>query len=592
MNVNCDSNASCIIDGDYIKGIFEFNSTFRNIEITGNIKKIPTFCFCGCSELESVSLCSKITYIGNFAFSYCRKLKNITIPKTVTSIGIQCFSYCSSLEKVELPNKVNVIQNSLFFFCSNLIYIKLPKYLEQISKHAFVQTRCQFPEQQSGFQAYQYSGQMNIEATAPKDSSFLPPFCFFNSKLTSIKIDGRVKIIGTHCFACTDIEEVNLSKVEILGGSAFAQSWQLKRVIFSDSLKTICECAFYNCSQLTTLELGSQNNIGICESAFDSCTKLDITFILSKIKHIPANCFYCVQKAEAIVIHSNIDYIEDYAFFGASCINSLEIEEGIKRIGRFSFSGLEITSLILPDSLNYIGEYCFSSCDKLINVKVGKRVTYIPEGLFDECISLQNLEINGEVTYFGDKSFKGRQILITKIAPRSYFGEKILSGVRSNESVEFGNDCLVCEQHLMYHFQTIKFGDGTCFLEEIKADNYYYTGSEKDDHNVDGSIYKMITKYAASVYVPNSYMATSFCGKPINYYSTAGNQKQKLHELKQKTSIVDQSKKLNPKRLKNANIQYIKECNIFDNKTIGMERIERMNLIPMKCIISLIPSIV
>ncbi|EAY17991.1 surface antigen BspA-like [Trichomonas vaginalis G3] len=548
MNVKCDSNASSIIDGDYIKGIFEFNSTFRTIEITGNIKKIPSYCFHGCSELVSVSLFSKITSIGHFALSHCEKLKNISIPTTVESIGIQCFSYCLSLNKIDLPNSISNIQDGSFSYCTWISDIKLPKCLEQISRYAFIgcgelknislpvslkiiqmhafsecsslieivipdsvigidinafsechnlqriqppmriivkkfgphthgylpenciinytfkenETRikaysffrnkrvteinlnkiyfgsekfdipenlthieeesfyeclnlkkiilsekiisigndafnscvnltiimlnnifislgircfenilaiCQFPEQHSGFQPYQYYGQYNIEAKAPTDSTFLPPFCFYNSSLTSLKLNGMIKTIGTYCFAGTNVEEVNLYGVEILGGSAFAESRQLKRVLFSDSIKFIGEYAFYNCSRLIALEFSSQNAIDVLQSAFESCSNLDISTILLKMKYIPVKCFYNVTNIESINIHSNIDRIEDYAFCYASNVKSLVIEEGIRTIGKFSFNNVNITTIILPDSLTSIGEYCFGSCSNLVTVR-------------------------------------------------------------------------------------------------------------------------------------------------------------------------------------------------------------------------------
>lgn len=54
----------------------------------------------------------------------------------------------------------------------------------------------------------------------------------------------------------------------------------------------------------------------------------------------------------------------------------------------------------------------------------------------------------------------------------------------------------------------------------------------------------MITKYATSVYVPSSYLVSSFCGKPIIYYpENKRNPKQRLHELKQKVNALDLSLK-------------------------------------------------
>lgn len=103
----------------------------------------------------------------------------------------------------------------------------------------------------------------------------------------------------------------------------------------------------------------------------------------------------------------------------------------------------------------------------------------------------------------------------------------------------------------------------------------------------------MITKYATSVYVPSSYLVSSFCGKPIIYYpENKRNPKQRPHELKQKVNALDLSLKQKSMKLKNINLQSVKECNIYNNKTINMERIDRFYFDPKKCIISLFPSII
>ena len=141
--------------------------------------------------------------------------------------------------------------------------------------------------------------------------------------------------------------------------------------------------------------------------------------------------------------------------------------------------------------------------------------------------------------------------------------------------------------------KAIRFGDNTTFIEALKAERYYYIGSEKNDHHIEGSICKMISLYAESVIVPIFYSGSTFCGKPIVYYSVNDlNQKQKLNEIKKRLIENENSLPQNGKILLNINIISHTECINLHEETLDKKQFEKLKFDPKKSILSLYPTVI
>lgn len=87
----------------------------------------------------------------------------------------------------------------------------------------------------------------------------------------------------------------------------------------------------------------------------------------------------------------------EYAFAGMNGLVSLELSEGIDKIGVSAFeecSGL--TEVTVPDSVESIGERAFCGCRSLKSAVLGKGINKIVSGIFGGCLKLEELTI-GEI---------------------------------------------------------------------------------------------------------------------------------------------------------------------------------------------------
>lgn len=76
-------------------------------------------------------------------------------------------------------------------------------------------------------------------------------------------------------------------------------------------------------------------------------------------------------------------------------------------IGDYAFSGCELTSVILPQSVTEIGMNAFKGCDKLIAINLPNSLKTINSSVFENCSSLISIDIPDSVTDLGVAAFQG-----------------------------------------------------------------------------------------------------------------------------------------------------------------------------------------
>lgn len=310
-----------------------------------SIAKIGEEAFFGCSGLENFTIPKNVTRIYPYAFASCTSLKTITIPEGITEIEWGVFQYCapnsitfptslktiaptafsySNVPSFTLPEGLTSIGNDAFWG-AKLTAITIPASVQTVGKDAFknceglksvalksLEAWCaiQFANEEANPVKYAESLALNgtpiTKLEIPQGVARIGAYAFINClTLTEIILPKSVQSIGTGAFSgCTQITKIHLADLtawctmqfDDLTAAPFGDDTNLymdgnplTEITIPDSVKTLREGAFRNCSTLQTVHLGKVTSVGA--NAFAGCTALTKVYIPSTVTKIAENTF-------------------------------------------------------------------------------------------------------------------------------------------------------------------------------------------------------------------------------------------------------------------------------------------------------------
>ena len=272
-------------------------------------------------------------------------IDGVTYP--VTSIGDDAFTNDNNIQAVTLPDTITRIGSHAFSDCQNLSVINMQEGLIEIGSYAF--TRC--------------------------------------LSLTSVDIPSSVTSIGSYTFQyCYSLTSINLP----------------------ENLTAINSYLFQACSSVTTITI-SKNVNTISIGAFSACTSLSSIYVdpdNTKFKSIDGVLFtidgstliqYPAGKTDitTYTVPDTVSTIGDYAF---SYISSLQNVIMSNTVANTRSSGLQ--NVILPISVESIGQSAFSNCNSLESISIPANINEIGEGAFAACASLVAIDVDPDNTNY------------------------------------------------------------------------------------------------------------------------------------------------------------------------------------------------
>ncbi len=365
------------------KNAFFYCVSLTDVNIPDRITVINESTFYHCESLTSVVIPDSVTSIGEWAFAYCKNLTDITIPDGVTSINNWMFAYCYRLTSVNIPESVTSIGENVFYDCDSLTSVDIPNSVTSIGQGAFYHcsnlTLMIIPDSVTAIDSYAFYYCKNLSSVFFVDDAPLTfgnnafyycaeGFTIYYAEGASGWTDSSSYDAETDTWNGYQINIWNPSQNIIASGYCGGEgdgtnlSWTLTiyGTLTIDGEGAMEDFAWdssgpwfeYN-ANITQLVI-EEGVTSIGATAFDGCSKLN----------------------GQLRLPSTLISIKADAFAGCGFDGTLQIPDGVTSIGGYAFGCNNFTSVIIPKSVETIGEVAFEDCDSLESFKVDSDSQY------------------------------------------------------------------------------------------------------------------------------------------------------------------------------------------------------------------------
>lgn len=493
-----------------------------SIPVGSGVTKIDREAFMECYNLKNVDIDNVDTEIWNSAFYKCSNLKNIKFDNCI-AIGPNAFAHCESLENVNLV-KCQDIGGSAFNGCINITQVSVTS-CKNIGSDAFLNCK--------NLKKVYINNPISIPCSL--NSSYV--FCTYDKSTSTYSINNtlfyfredtidRYKTFGHWkyyannmiamprgnqiMYTTNDNKPINITgESESLIKEHSYDKYGL--IVFADNengeanITSLNQKIFKGSTTLTSIDLPANCEV-IGNYEFEGCTALtNITpSPLNLLTYIGKYAFKGCKNLTSFTIPNSVTVIGDGAFVG--CSNLEKFEGNMARYGGKAVVSNNELKCVLPtddsdtegrickisaidSNIEYIGEYCFSGCKKLIRVNIPSTVRVISHYAFYGCDNLCEVHLEcveppkiGEFI-FGDVSNKFNfRIFVPEESFTKYQEEwrnsnyvsHIYPKPKDNEAIYYGNKLNTVSSQLIDNYG---YKNGTYYkvsnISSILPTNYF-----------------------------------------------------------------------------------------------------------------------
>lgn len=333
----------------------------------------------------------------------------------------------------------------------------------------------------------------------------------FRNQITSVVIESGVTSIGSNAFyGCTNLASVGIfTSVTTIGNNAFEDCSSLTAIVVPASVTSIGANAFKSCSSLAKVYIFAYNPMTSCgDNAFDGAsdglkiyvpnskgeayetgwpayasnieelqtygycgnpsvnggnnvawtlTKADVLTIIGTGAMVDMGSasrqpwYGARERIPSVVVEKGVTHIGNNSLRSLSKMTSLSLPEGLQTIGNYAFSSdnnESFTSVTIPASVTSIGTYAFQGCNGLTSITIPASVTNIGEYAFVNCSKLSTFTIPAGVTSIYRNTFAGCSSLgsidipagVTSIGQNAFINCSELATVTLNSNPSIGTN--------------------------------------------------------------------------------------------------------------------------------------------------------
>lgn len=383
---------------------------FKEIQIPDSVERIGTNAFHNCQDLESITLLASLKTIEVGAFSGCRNLSEVKLPASLKAIQSSVFADCSSLETVfyddslEQWSQINTSNGFLGDSSPSLVTDDYTAQFIPVMDDAYPPPKTVTITKYTGKESTVIlpSTINSWHVTKIGEDAFQD-----NTTITSVTIPASVTEIGSNAFAgCTNLTSVNYagnwSNLTIQSGNPAVEdavNAQLFDFVFTpDNTAVIVRYKGTAADVTIPSRYKGKPVTAINNAVFPNSAVTSVTIPDSVTSIHDVSFFNCSQLTN-ISIPNSVTYIGYAAFSYCTSLKSITLPSSLSTISRALFSGCsQLTTIHIPDSVSSIQFYAFHDCENLETIRIPVSVTSIRDFAFDGCPSSMT------VTYSGSKT--------------------------------------------------------------------------------------------------------------------------------------------------------------------------------------------
>ena len=311
----------------------------------GSTSEDSPFFVVGSAIIEKLELGNR-TILGWAALDNVN-ICSVVIPNIATEIPYGVFysmvTYQRYLKHITIPNGVTYIGNCAFDNLAGLRSISLPPSVTDM---------------QCGMKGCESLWSVCIPPLVSEICEYAFASC---TALSNIVIPNGVNTIGSYAFCDYEGSDKHTA---------------LTSIIIPDSMTSIGDYAVCGCISLSKITIGSGlTTVG--DSAFSGCP-LSFVILSNELTTLPS---FQHSGLSSITIPSNIEDIPDMAL-ADTCIQTIIIPETVQYLGGYAFSNSNLFSAYIGSS--NVGSNIFDYCYNLRTVVFSENVSYIEGNTFLE----------------------------------------------------------------------------------------------------------------------------------------------------------------------------------------------------------------
>lgn len=250
-----------------------------------------------------------------------------------------------------------------------------------------------------------YNENMMMDYARAEDT----PWYGSRDEITYILTQYGVKKISSYAFAdCDKVTEVYIGdEITEIGDYAFSGCSSLKKITFVGTI-----------AKWKEIQIGAGNDVLnkvtiICSDGVINASEGENVLVSGKCGE---NLFwYVTENVELIIVGTGDMY--DYGYMNApwytvkkasgytTRIQSVQLSDGMTKIGNHAFMETPIKEVDIPDSVKVIGTRAFLNCNKLEEVFIPNGVTEIGESSFSGCYNIKNVTGMENIAKIGSGAF-------------------------------------------------------------------------------------------------------------------------------------------------------------------------------------------